>query len=187
MQRDSHPTYHYHSSHYSFLLPSPPPPLSPHHIYITYQVLPFLNISTPSLVCYPLASNVIIFTSCHPFHNTSSLSTSCSNVAVIASSHFGITGLATAVGEQPVKGLLNNKAQARMTVGETGILFMVRTERPCLVISLSFFLPFFYISVFLFVSTYLFLFLLIILFFYPYFILIFFLSLFPSYLHVLFL
>lgn len=40
-----------------------------------------------------------------------------SNVAVIASSHFGTTGLATAVGEQPIKGLLCNKAQARMTAG----------------------------------------------------------------------
>ena len=128
--------------------PSSPPPIAPHHIHITYQVLPFLNISTPSLVCYPLASNVIIFTSCHPFHNTSSLSTSCSNVAVIASSHFGITGLATAVGEQPVKGLLNNKAQARMTVGETGILFVVRTECRCLFIIFSFFLSFF-LSLFL--------------------------------------
>ena len=42
---------------------------------------------------------------------------SLSNVAVIASSHFGTTGLATAVGEQPIKGLLCNKAQARMTAG----------------------------------------------------------------------
>ena len=33
-------------------------------------------------------------------------------------SHFGTTGLATAVGEQPIKGLLDNGAQARMTAGE---------------------------------------------------------------------
>lgn len=46
------------------------------------------------------------------------LHTPLSNVAVIASSHFATTGLATSVGEQPIKGLLDNRAQARMTVGE---------------------------------------------------------------------
>lgn len=41
-----------------------------------------------------------------------------SDVAVIAQSHFGITGAATSIGEQPVIGLLNPEAMARMTVGE---------------------------------------------------------------------
>ena len=41
-----------------------------------------------------------------------------SDVAVIAQSHFGITGAATAIGEQPVIGLLDPAAMARMTVGE---------------------------------------------------------------------
>ena len=41
------------------------------------------------------------------------------DVAVIAQSHFGITGAATAIGEQPIKGLLDPAAMARMTVGES--------------------------------------------------------------------
>jgi phosphoribosylformylglycinamidine synthase len=41
-----------------------------------------------------------------------------SNVAVIAQSHFGLTGAATAIGEQPVKGLVDSRAMARMCVGE---------------------------------------------------------------------
>lgn len=41
-----------------------------------------------------------------------------SNVAVIGQSHFGLTGAATAIGEQPVKGLLSPQAMARMSVGE---------------------------------------------------------------------
>jgi phosphoribosylformylglycinamidine synthase len=40
------------------------------------------------------------------------------DVAVIAQSHFGITGAATAIGEQPIKGLLHPQAMARMCVGE---------------------------------------------------------------------
>jgi len=40
------------------------------------------------------------------------------DVAVIAQSHFGITGGATAIGEQPILGLLDPRAMARMTVGE---------------------------------------------------------------------
>jgi phosphoribosylformylglycinamidine synthase len=40
------------------------------------------------------------------------------DVAVIAQSHFGITGGATAIGEQPIKGLLDPIAMARTTVGE---------------------------------------------------------------------
>jgi phosphoribosylformylglycinamidine synthase len=40
------------------------------------------------------------------------------DVAVIAQSHFGVTGGATAIGEQPVKGLLDPVSMARMTVGE---------------------------------------------------------------------
>jgi phosphoribosylformylglycinamidine synthase len=41
-----------------------------------------------------------------------------SDVAVIAQSHFGITGAATSIGEQPIKGLLDPVSMARMTVGE---------------------------------------------------------------------
>jgi len=41
-----------------------------------------------------------------------------SDVAVVAQSHFGLTGAATSIGEQPIKMLLNPKAGARMAVGE---------------------------------------------------------------------
>ncbi len=41
-----------------------------------------------------------------------------SDVAVIASSHNAITGGATAIGEQPLKGLIDPAAMARMSVGE---------------------------------------------------------------------
>jgi phosphoribosylformylglycinamidine synthase len=40
------------------------------------------------------------------------------DVGVIAQSHFGVTGAATAIGEQPIKGLINPAAMARMCVGE---------------------------------------------------------------------
>ncbi|MBT8398368.1 MAG: phosphoribosylformylglycinamidine synthase, partial [Gemmatimonadetes bacterium] len=40
------------------------------------------------------------------------------DVAVIAQSHFGVTGGATAIGEQPIKGLLDPLSMARVTVGE---------------------------------------------------------------------
>jgi phosphoribosylformylglycinamidine synthase len=40
------------------------------------------------------------------------------DVAVIAQSHFGTTGAATAIGEQPIKGLVDTGAMARMSVGE---------------------------------------------------------------------
>ncbi len=40
------------------------------------------------------------------------------DVAVIAQSHFGVTGAATAIGEQPIKGLIDPAAMARMSVGE---------------------------------------------------------------------
>ena len=46
------------------------------------------------------------------------LHTPLSDVAVIAQSHFSKVGVAVSVGEQPIKGLLDNAAQARMTVGE---------------------------------------------------------------------
>jgi phosphoribosylformylglycinamidine synthase len=41
-----------------------------------------------------------------------------SDVAVIAQSHFGLTGAAIAIGEQPIKELLDPAAMARMSVGE---------------------------------------------------------------------
>ena len=46
------------------------------------------------------------------------LQTPLSNVAVVAQSHLGLTGVAVAIGEQPIKGLISNAAQGRMTVGE---------------------------------------------------------------------
>jgi len=41
-----------------------------------------------------------------------------SDVAVIAQSHFGLTGAAISIGEQPIKELLDPAAMARMSVGE---------------------------------------------------------------------
>ncbi|MBI5026066.1 MAG: phosphoribosylformylglycinamidine synthase [Nitrospirae bacterium] len=41
-----------------------------------------------------------------------------SDVAVIAQSHFGVTGAAISIGEQPIKGLINPGAMARMAVTE---------------------------------------------------------------------
>jgi phosphoribosylformylglycinamidine synthase len=40
------------------------------------------------------------------------------DVAVIGQNHFGVTGAATAIGEQPIKGLIDPEAMARMCVGE---------------------------------------------------------------------
>ncbi len=41
------------------------------------------------------------------------------DVAIVAQSHFGLTGMATAIGEQPIKMLVNPAAGARMAVGES--------------------------------------------------------------------
>jgi phosphoribosylformylglycinamidine synthase len=41
-----------------------------------------------------------------------------SDVAVISQSHFGLTGAAISIGEQPIKTLINPAATARLTVGE---------------------------------------------------------------------
>lgn len=46
------------------------------------------------------------------------LHTPLANVAVTAQSHFSITGSAIAIGESPIKGLINPAAMARMSVGE---------------------------------------------------------------------
>ena len=46
------------------------------------------------------------------------LHTPLADVAVLAQSHLGLTGVAVAMGEQPIKGLISNAAQGRMTVGE---------------------------------------------------------------------
>jgi len=43
---------------------------------------------------------------------------SIANVAVLADSYFGVTGVASAIGEQPLKMLIDPKAGARMAVGE---------------------------------------------------------------------
>jgi phosphoribosylformylglycinamidine synthase len=40
------------------------------------------------------------------------------DVAVVGQSHFGVTGIATAIGEQPIKMLVNPAAGARMALGE---------------------------------------------------------------------
>eukprot|EP01038_Epipyxis_sp_PR26KG_P014309 gene14309-19193_t len=55
-----------------------------------------------------------------------------SNVAVLAQSHFGITGVATSVGEQPIKGLISCGAQARMTVGDEALSNLVFAKISCL-------------------------------------------------------
>lgn len=47
------------------------------------------------------------------------LHTPLADVAVTALSHFCNEGIATAIGEQPIKGLINASAGARMTVGES--------------------------------------------------------------------
>lgn len=47
-----------------------------------------------------------------PFH------TPLADVGVIAQSHQGVTGAATAVGEQPIKGLLSPAAMARLSTAE---------------------------------------------------------------------
>ncbi len=54
------------------------------------------------------------------------------DVAVVAGSHVTTTGGATAIGEQPVKGLLDPAAMARMSVGEslTNLVWAPVTELP---------------------------------------------------------
>lgn len=47
------------------------------------------------------------------------LHTPLADVAVTALSHFNVEGLATAIGEQPIKGLIDPAAGARMTVAES--------------------------------------------------------------------
>ncbi len=49
---------------------------------------------------------------CGPLHLT------VSDVAVIAQSHFSLTGAAISIGEQPIKGLINPASMARMAVAE---------------------------------------------------------------------
>ncbi|GAM20022.1 hypothetical protein SAMD00019534_031970, partial [Acytostelium subglobosum LB1] len=53
------------------------------------------------------------------------LHTPLSDVAVIASSYFGVTGAATSIGEQPIKGFISPAAMAYLTVGEalTNLMF----------------------------------------------------------------
>jgi len=61
--------------------------------------------------------------------NCGPLQLTVSDVAVIAQSYFGVTGAAIAIGEQPVKGLVNPAAMARMSVGEalTNIIWAATT------------------------------------------------------------
>ncbi len=49
---------------------------------------------------------------------TGPLQLTISDTAVIAQSHFSLTGAAISIGEQPVKGLLDTGAMARMSLGE---------------------------------------------------------------------
>jgi len=49
---------------------------------------------------------------------TGPLQLTLSDVAVVAQSHFGVTGAAVSIGEQPVKGLISPAAMARLSVGE---------------------------------------------------------------------
>jgi len=55
-----------------------------------------------------------------------------SDVAVFAQSHQDITGLATAIGEQPIKGLINPSAMARLSLGEalTNLVWARSTALP---------------------------------------------------------
>nr|AOE43235.1 phosphoribosylformylglycinamide synthase [Coremiostelium polycephalum] len=46
------------------------------------------------------------------------LHTPVSDVAVISSGYFGVTGAATSIGEQPIKGFISAKSMAYLTVGE---------------------------------------------------------------------
>ena len=56
---------------------------------------------------------------------TGPLQLTLSDVAVIAQSHFSLTGAAISIGEQPIKGLISPQAMARLSVGEaiTNILW----------------------------------------------------------------
>ena len=46
------------------------------------------------------------------------LHTPLANVAIVAHSHYETVGTASAIGEQPIKGLISSEAMARMSVGE---------------------------------------------------------------------
>lgn len=61
---------------------------------------------------------------CGPLHLT------VSDVAIIAQSHFGLTGAAISIGEQPIKGLINPASMARMAVAEalTNIVWVQVTD-----------------------------------------------------------
>ena len=51
------------------------------------------------------------------------------DVAVMAQTHTGLTGAATSIGEQPLKGLVNPAAMARIALGEalTNLVFAAAT------------------------------------------------------------
>ena len=59
-----------------------------------------------------------------PFH------TPLSNFALVAQSHMDIKGVASSIGEQPIKGLLNPAIMARMVVGEclTNLMWVKITQ-----------------------------------------------------------
>ena len=61
------------------------------------------------------------------------LHTPLADVAVVALSHFSAHGAATAIGEQPIKMLVNPAAGARMTVAEalTNLMFAKVNDDHC--------------------------------------------------------
>jgi phosphoribosylformylglycinamidine synthase len=52
------------------------------------------------------------------------------DVAVMAQTHFGITGASTAIGEQPLKGMIDAAAMARLALGEslTNLVWAAATD-----------------------------------------------------------
>lgn len=61
------------------------------------------------------------------------LHTPLADVAVVAISYFSMEGIATSIGEQPIKGLANEAAGARMTVAEalSNLVCYLRVSRIC--------------------------------------------------------
>lgn len=59
------------------------------------------------------------------------------DVAVMAQAHTGLTGAASAIGEQPLKGLVDPAAMARLALAEA-LTNLVRSILYCLLFRLSF-------------------------------------------------
>jgi phosphoribosylformylglycinamidine synthase len=80
------------------------------------RVLQLLSVGSKRFLTTKVDRAVTGLVACQPCAGPLQLTVS--DVAVIAQSHFGTTGAATAIGEQPIKGLLDPAAMARMSVGE---------------------------------------------------------------------